>query len=76
MFARSALSQPCLDSMHNSQDSNPNPSQLTPQEQCKPHCSNPNPNPYPLPNHYLTYIVCLQILQQILFATLQQHACR
>ena len=29
------------------------------------HCSNPNPNPYLLPNHYLIYIVCPQILQQM-----------
>ena len=32
-------------------------SQLTPREQCQTHCSNSNPNPYPLPNHYLAYIV-------------------
>ena len=41
-------------------------SQLTPREQCQTHCSNSNPNPYPLPNHYLAYIIRPQILQQVL----------
>ena len=43
-----------------------NLSQLTTQEQVKPIVPNPNPNLYPLPNLYLTYIVCPQILQHII----------
>ena len=45
--------------LHDLQMMYSNLSHLTPWEQCQTHCSQPNPNPYPLPNHFLIYIIVL-----------------